>query len=153
MTNPWTSLSPKIKTYLAVGLALFLLLSAFTWGARGVNWVSSRVFRVGNLILTKDMQKDLDNAQKGKQAVAETLTQLAADKQELADSKEEYEEEKRKRQALEQILADRRKSVDEKLKAYDEVVKRAPTVHVDPESIEQQCTRAKELGIQLAICQ
>lgn len=152
MTNPWRSLSPRAKTYVAVGLALFLLLSAFTWGARGVNWVSSKVFRVGNLILTKDMQKDLDDAQKGKKAVAETLTQLAADKQALADSKEDYEEEKRKRLALEQILADRRKSVDEKLRAYDEAVKRAPTVHIDPEPLTEQCARAAELGLKLAIC-
>lgn len=152
MKNPWNQLSAPTKTMVAAGAGLLLLLVLFVWGARVVNWVSRKVFNGKNAVITKQVQQDLDDARKSKDAAGQLIQELAAKKGELAQKEQAYAEEKQKRELAESILADKSKNTDQKLKAYEDAVKRAPTVHVEPESNDEQCARAKELGIDLAIC-
>lgn len=61
-------------------------------------------------------------------------------------SKSVIAEEKKKREIAESILADKSKTTDQKLDAYETAVKAVPT-HTSPESTDQLCERAKSLGL------
>jgi hypothetical protein len=153
MKTLWLKIPPSLRWPVAGFAVIVVLLSLWAFGARAINGVSRAVFKGHNLIVTKEMQKDLDDAHKWRDAAKQTIEELAAEKQKVAEAMTNYESEKQKLNLAETILADKSKNTDAKLRAYDEAVRAAPTVHVPGESMDEQCARAKALGLDLAICQ
>ena len=148
----WQKVPPSLRFPLA-GLLLIVTVGVlWLWGARVVNAGSRALFKGRNLIVTKQMQKELDDAHKYRDAAKQTIQELAAEKQKVAEALTNYENEKQKLKLAEQVLADKSKNTDAKLRAYDEALRAAPTVHVVGEPMSEQCARAAALGIALAIC-
>jgi len=153
MKNLWLKIAAPWRWAIVLFLVVMLPLGLWYYGARAVNGISRAVFRGRNAVVTKEMQKDLDDAHKWRDAATQTIQELATAKQKLTEAKTNYESEKQKLSLAETVLADKSKNTDAKLKAYDEAVRSAPTVHVPGESIDALCERAKARGLELAICQ
>lgn len=152
MTNPWTNIPAAWKLPLVVGAVLIVLLVGWLYGARLTNAVSRKFFDGKNAVISADIQKSLDTAKAAQEVANQAIQELAAKKVELAKAESELANEKSKREAAEKIMADRTKNTDQKLKAYSDALAARPTVRVVPESVDEQCERAKALGLELEIC-
>jgi len=113
-----------------LGVAIILLL--WFYGMRAVNGVSNWWYSRGTEAANKQIQQYKDIAN-------EALKELSAEKERTAA-------EKARREIAERVLSDKSKNTDEKLKAYEDALGRAPTVSA-PADTDALCERAKSLGI------
>jgi predicted PilT family ATPase len=137
---------------LAGFLVIVIVLGGWLYGARLTNAISRKIFRGKNAVITADVQKNLNDANGYKEVASKALQELADKKKELAQAETELANAKQKLQIAESVLADKSKTADAKLKAFNDALKQAPTVHVEPESLSEQCARAKSLDLDLEIC-
>lgn len=140
------------KLPLTAGLVLVLALGTWLYGTRITNAVSRKIFNGKNAVITTDLQKEIDTANAAKEVATKALQELADKKVELAKAESELANEKQKRELAEAYLADKSKTTDAKIKAYQDALARAPVVRVVPESIADQCARAKALELELDAC-
>lgn len=124
---------------LIVGLALLLLLGAVFYGRRAANKLSGWVYDRTTASKRHEIDEALKEAEASKKVAADALAALAAEKKVT-------EEERKKREQLEKLLGDSRKTTDQKLKEYQDSLSRAPTV-TGPQSTDELCARAASLGI------
>lgn len=127
------------KLPLIVGLVLVFGLGAWLFGAKITNRIGSWRFARQSAAQEAQIKALTDEGAKQKTLVQDLVNAFNAEKLVTA-------EEKKKREQLEVILADKSKTTDQKVKIYNDLVARAPTV-TGPESTDQLCARAKELGI------
>jgi hypothetical protein len=124
---------------ISAGLALLLGLVLWMYGAKAVNHLSGWWYKRGTDNANSEIEKEKQSAEPYKQVAADALKQLAEEKQRTA-------EERGKRELAEKILADKSKTTNEKLRAYQDAIDRAPTVS-PPASTDELCARAQTLGI------
>ena len=137
---------------LAGFLVIVIVLGGWLYGARLTNAISRKIFRGKNAVISKDVQKNLDDANGYKEVAAKALQELADKKKELAQAETELANAKQKLEQAEAVLKDKSKTTDQKLIAFADIKKLPPTVHIQPESISEQCARAKALELDLDIC-
>lgn len=148
MIQPWQIKSWAVahKGLIVIALGFFLLLVLWWSGINVIGKVSNWWYQVGTEAAHEEIQKYIDEANAAKQVTAETLKAWEVEKLVTASERE-------KRETLEKLLADKSKSTDAKIKLYEEALKRIPDARTEPESTDEQCKRAAELGIKLTICE
>jgi predicted acyl esterase len=125
---------------LAYGVGLVVLLVVIWYfGGKAINHLQGWFYDRG----TNQAHQQIDALQKEADA-SKAVAQDALNK--LAEEKKVTAEERRKRELAEQILADKSKTSNQKLKAYEDAVNRAPTVTA-PQSTDELCARAASLGL------
>lgn len=127
------------KLPLIVGAVIVFLLVGWLYGTRITNGIGSWWFARAVAKDKAEIQSLKDDAVKQKALVQDLVNAFEAQKLVTA-------EETKKRESLEVILADKSKTTDQKLKAYNDVLAKSPTV-TPPESTDQLCARAKALGL------
>jgi predicted PilT family ATPase len=137
---------------LAGFLVIVIVLGGWLYGARLTNAISRKIFRGKNAVISKDVQKNLDDANGYKEVASKALQELADKKKELAQAETELANAKQELQLAKTVLADKSKTTDAKLIAFNDALKKTPPVHIQPESISEQCARAKALELDLDIC-
>ena len=135
----WFKARPLVSS-IAVGF-LILLVGLLLWfyGARAVNGISNWWYSRGTEAAHEEIDKLKVEASAAKAIAEEALRELALEKERGAIEKE-------KREIAEGILNDRRLTTDQKLKAYEEALRGAPTVSA-PASVDELCARAAAAGI------
>jgi len=141
MNNLINSIVNWIKSHrLLVMITAVLLLVLFLWFfvAGAINGVSSWWYSRGTQQQHEEIQKLTNEAAQAKQVAADALKALEQEKQVT-------EAERKKRELAEQLLNDRSKTTNEKLKIYQEAMDRAPTV-TPIGDVDDLCKRAAALG-------
>lgn len=135
----WYKANALITIPLTVGLVLLLALGAWYKGAQLSNAIGNWWYSRGTQSAHEDIDRLKGDAAAAKEVAAEALKELALEK-------ERYKAEREKRELAEQLLLDRGKTTNEKLKLYEEAINKAPAIS-GPASVDDLCARARAAGI------
>lgn len=135
----WYKANALITVPVSIGLVLLFALVIWYKGTQFTNRVSNWWYSRGTTAAHEDIDRLKGDATAAKQVAEEALKELALEK-------ERYKAEKEKRELAETLLADKSKTANEKLRIYDEAIKKAPTVS-GPASVDDLCRRALAAGI------
>lgn len=140
LTAVWSKLTGTWRLIVVAGVALLLLLLVWLYA-------SSVTSHIGNWWHDRQVaaaKKEIDGlrqqAEAAKQVAQQALEQLEAEKKVT-------EAEKTKREAAEKVLADKTLNANQKLKAYEDIINKAPTVSPATTDVDALCERAKAIGI------
>lgn len=126
-----------IKWIVGTGLVCLLFLVLWLWATKGVNGISNFFFwRQANAKLAK-VNADLEDSKKKQAIIDQTLKDLAASEQRVAEAE-------KARIEAERIFKDATKTAKEKVAAYEAAMRDNP-VHTDPAGVttDDLCARAK----------
>jgi hypothetical protein len=135
----WNRIPAAFRLAVIAVVVVGLLLFTWFYGVKAWNGVGNWIYH--------------HSENDGKKEITKIKTELAAETK-IANqavavyeaSKLVIEEERKKREQAEIILADRSKTTDQKLAAYQAAVNSIPTV-TPPQSTDELCARAKALGL------
>ena len=127
----------KILGFCVLGVLIVLLL--WFYGTRAVNGVSSWWYSRGTNAAHEEINRAKAEAAQSKQIAAEALAALEQEKKVT-------QAEKQKRELAENLLADKSKTTDEKLRIYHEALASRPVV-TPVGDVDELCARAAALGV------
>ena len=136
----WGKLTGMWKGVLVVGLGLLLLLLTWFYAASAINHIDNWWNRRRTEAAQKQIEGLREEAMQAKQVAEQALAELAAEKRVTA-------EERAKREAAEVILADKSLTANQKLRAYEEAIKKPVPVTTPDSDTDELCRRAAALGI------
>lgn len=139
LKNLWNRVPVGWRIPLVVAAALVLILGTWMYGANLKNHLGNWWYARGTAQSHEEIDKlkaqVADEQKKANDAVA------AFEAEKLVTA-----EERKKRELAENILEDKSKTANEKLRAYEAIVN-APATHTGPQSTDELCARAKAHGI------
>lgn len=137
ITSTLNRIPALIKWAVGIGLAIILLIAFFQFGGSFANGIGNWLFRRQINAKQAEVQKQLDDAAKQKQALEQTLL-------ELKQTKEAYAAAKAEADAARQIFYDQSKTSSAKVAEFKEILADTPT-HTDPTGVttDDLCARAK----------
>lgn len=135
----WTR-AHKLASFIGA-VFLTLLIAGLLWlaGVNVFNKISSGIYKAKTYFAEREIEQSKKEAAEAKAIANQALKELAAEKEVTAA-------ERAKREIAEKVLADKTLNANEKLKAYEKALQKAPTTSPVGDTSDL-CERAKRLGI------